>query len=101
MSQGYSFESFAAEIDCHRDTLYEWVKVHPEFSDSKKRATAKCQKFWEKLAIDNIIGNKDANLNPAVWIFNMRNRFGWRDDPKDNNGSAPIKIELVKASNAS
>lgn len=52
MAQGFSFESFAATIDCHRDTLYEWRNVHEEFSDAYKRGNEK------RLLLLESIGNK-------------------------------------------
>lgn len=89
MESGLSFESFAANIDVDRDTLYEWVKVHPEFSDAKKIGTAKAQLFWEQHGIDGLYTETEYNdkgkpistraMNAAVWCFNMKNRFGWRD----------------------
>lgn len=48
-SEGYSFESFGAVINAHRDTLYEWAKVHENFSDAKKRGLEQCSKFYEDL----------------------------------------------------
>jgi hypothetical protein len=77
MSQGLSFETFAAVIDVNDDTLYEWAKVHPEFSDAKKRAFGKCKILWEKMGIAGATG-KIRNFNAAAWIFNMKNRFGWK-----------------------
>lgn len=102
LKQGYSFESFAADVDVCKDTLYEWIKAHPEFSDAKKRGTAKSQKWWEKKSIDHLIISKDGDrLDTGNWIFNMRNRFGWRDRPEETtedtlpgglfkNGDEPI-----------
>lgn len=31
-------DGFASSIGVHKDTLYEWAKVHPKFSDSFTRA---------------------------------------------------------------
>jgi len=78
MEKGMSFESFAGDVSVHKDTLYEWVKVHPEFSDAKRQAFAKGQVFWEKMGIHGAAG-KLKNFNNGAWIFNMKNRFNWRD----------------------
>jgi hypothetical protein len=89
MKGGLSFESFAALADVNRDTLYEWVKVHPEFSDAKKRGTDLNLIWWERIGRAAMLGHagKDAdgkpiplkNFNATLWIFNMKNRHGWRD----------------------
>lgn len=88
MSQGLSFESFAAQCDCHWDSLYEWVKVYPEFSEAKKIGMSKALEVWEKIGMQGTIG-KIRNFNTGSWIFNMKNRFRWAD-----------KIEVSGAENA-
>lgn len=82
--QGLSFESFAGVIGQCRSTLYVWTKEHKEFMDAKKLSESYCRLFWEKIGVDYIINRNDPkgmteNLNNTVWIFNMKNRFGWRD----------------------
>lgn len=83
MARGYSFESFAGTIDVDRDTLYQWAKVHPEFSDAKRKGAARSQIFWETLGMGlagaQMKGGKQVKGSAASWIFNMKNRFGWRD----------------------
>lgn len=78
MAKGFSFASFAADIDVNQDTLHEWAKVHDEFSDAKKRAFDKCLRFWEDLGVRAAQGLVQ-NFNAAAWIFNMKNRFRWTD----------------------
>ena len=74
MARGKSFETFAAKLGFSKDTLYQWVKKYPEFSDAKKRGTVQSFDKWEDL------GHRLAEEgNAAVYIFNMKNRFGWRD----------------------
>lgn len=86
MAQGYSFESFAAVIKVNRDSLYEWEKVYSDFSDAKKEALDQCLLFWEGLGIKNIINFPEmGSLNSAVWVFNMKNRFKWRDKQPDES----------------
>lgn len=87
MSQGYSFESFAGLIGTTKDTIYAWSRKHKEFSDAKKAGTEASRMFWERMAVDNLINSTETrgksssskSLNSTVWIFNMKNRFGWRD----------------------
>jgi hypothetical protein len=95
MAKGLSFETFAAVIGCHRATMYEWVKFFPEFAEAKEVAFEECQLFWEQLGINNIVnisenfgegaGSKSTSLNSQVWIFNMKNRFKWRDRQVDES----------------
>lgn len=109
MEEGLSFESFAAVAEVNRDTLYQWEKAHPEFSDAAKRARDAALLFWEKLGIDHIINQTDyesdgsgvkssstKSLNSPVWIFNMKNRFKWRDKQPDENDEINIKITLAE-----
>lgn len=86
MSKGYSYETFGAalydkygkEFGVHKDTLYEWEKEHSDFSDAKKVAFMKCQQEWEELGIKGTQGSFIA-FSGSTWIFNMKNRFKWRD----------------------
>lgn len=80
MGEGFSFESFAGKIGTHRDTLYEWEKVHPEFSDAKKAATEACRLWWEEKGMQGLFSEyQGRKMNSALWIFNMKNRFKWKD----------------------
>jgi hypothetical protein len=75
--------------------LYEWVKVHNEFSDAKKRGEAKSLLYWERLgraACDPRLWEKNPqfrNFNTTSWIYTMKcrfNKFGWNPvsaDPYD------------------
>lgn len=82
MKHGLSFESFGAVIGVNRDTLYEWARVHQDFSDAKKRGTDETLLFWEKMGMAGMTG-KIKGFNSTVWIFSMKNRFGWRDLPPE------------------
>lgn len=86
MKGGLSFESFAGKIGKSRETLYEWEGVYSEFSDAKKEAEALCLQWWENAGIAGMLGLKQTKdgiplgtFNAAIWIFNMKNRFNWRD----------------------
>lgn len=80
MEKGYSFESFAAVINVHRETLYAWASTLPEFSDAKKMAFDKNLYFWERMGLTGLMEDKEGlKLNSSVWIFNMKSRHKWRD----------------------
>lgn len=85
--KGYSFESFAADIDCNVDTLYEWVKVHHEFSEAKKRAVVKALRYFESLGIAMSDPRYDTGkANVTSWIYQMKCRFkqfGWNPTTAD------------------
>jgi len=99
---GLSFETFGVSDTAVellggytvKDTLYRWIKKYPEFSDAKKAFTELSRQFWEKIANDHLTHYRDGKqLNSAVWIFNMRNRFGWRDKPEDQE-QAPTDVNV-------
>ena len=115
MASGLSFESFAGELQISKQVLYDWEKVHPEFLYAKEIAFNRNRTFWEKIGIEHIINKSDSeslgdgvsssksrSLNASVWIFNMKNRFKWRDRQPDetdvvvNNLSQANDDELQK-----
>lgn len=108
MSTGLSYDTFSAIIEVNIDTLYEWEKVHKEFSEAKKVAVGKCLIFWEKLGVDHILNisesesmgpgmtsSKSRSLNAAIWVFNMKNRFKWRDKQADEASDININLTLA------
>ncbi len=85
-----SFESFAGKIGVSKDSIYEWAKVHKEFSDAKKIADAKGK--WVREDKYNLLQvglMRDPSnptkivqaktVNQAMVIFGMKNQSGWRD----------------------
>lgn len=94
MATGLSYASFSAVVKKNIDTLYEWGKVYPEFSEAKKVAFAENLIFWEKVGIDGLHSiteyvdgkpQSSKTLNATIWIFNMKNRHKWRDKQPDES----------------
>lgn len=56
MKAGGSFESFASKCDVHWDSLYEWVKVHQDFSEAKKIGMSKLLAYDEQIARVGVTG---------------------------------------------
>ena len=78
MAQGYSFESFAGLIKTSRQTIYTWTKDYRPFLDAKREGTQQAMLWWERMAMAGMAG-KIKGFNSTVWVFSMKNRFGWRD----------------------
>jgi hypothetical protein len=78
MSKGLSFETFGAIVDVCKDTTYEWVKVHPEFSDAKKLGSIKRNLLVEELYIQQA-QLPASKANSAMMIYWTKNTLGWTD----------------------
>lgn len=90
LKRGKSYQTFAAVVDVCIDTLYEWERNFPMFSDAKKRGWAHYQLWWEDHGQDGMYNEtfKDndgmtvsKSINSTLWIYNMKCRFpkDWRD----------------------
>lgn len=73
------------------DLWYRLIDEEPEFSRTVKRCKGLCQVWWEKAGRLGAVGGE---INPTTWIFNMKNRFNWRDK-KDIEQTVSGSIELV------
>lgn len=93
LKEGLSIECFGATLHAAygvhvcKDTVYEWCKVYPEFSDAKKVGESYSQMFWEHLGIKGAKGDY-IGFSGSAWIFNMKNRFKWRDQKEIEHSGA-------------
>lgn len=78
MKDGLSFLSFAGVVGICFDTLYEWEKQHPEFSEAKKRGVAMSLVWDEKLLNKGTLGQQ-RGYNAAAHKWKMTNRYKWSD----------------------
>lgn len=86
--EGASDVEIRAELDISDDLWYRFIEEEPEFSLTIKRAKRYCQAWWEKHGRKLATG--ESNGNPASWMFNMKNRFKWRDRPEEE----PVKFDI-------
>lgn len=91
MATGKSLTSFAVKINVHRDSLYEWAKVYPEFSDALEKARGARLSHYEQLGYAGMVG-KIKGFNATVWIFSMKAYFGIREDGDEENKKQPINV---------
>lgn len=75
---GKSIAYMATELNVCKDTIYEWAKVHLEFSDALTRAKLWSQRWWEDKGQTGMEADK---FNASVWSRSMAARFpdDWRE----------------------
>lgn len=97
MEEGLGFESFGGIVNVDRLTLYRWKESYKEFEEAYNNGWTKCFIFWERVGRSGALG-KIKGFNVVAWIFNMKNRFGWRDknDIVLSGNENPIKIVIDK-----
>ena len=76
-ANGESIAEVCAELGITRETFHQWVNLYPDFSDSYKKGLELSEAWWTKLGRAGATGK--AKIQPATWIFNMKNRFKWTD----------------------
>lgn len=89
----------AVEIRCILgigDSAWETlIEDDPDFHRTVKECKDLCQAWWERQGRKMSSGESDGNA--TTWIFNMKNRFGWRDKTElTGEGGGPMVIEVVK-----
>ena len=99
--EGKSIRNVAAKLGIHRDTLYEYMKIHPEFSDTVSHGLDLAFAYLEDKLFE-LIENKSKYNKPEFNAVNMalRTRFhevyGDRhkiDQTVDQTTSIEIKID--------
>ena len=75
---------------------YTLMEDSDDFRRTIKQARALCEVWWERQGRKMAAG---ADGNATVWIFNMKNRFRWRDKPAedDDTDRKPLEVILKRA----
>lgn len=82
-------ESFAKHLGVHKDTLYEWAKLYPEFSDSLRMIL---QEQAERLVDDGIYGGKEVNSTIVKLLLQNNHGMKERTDTTTNDKDLPSPI---------
>lgn len=76
-ANGESVVEVCVSLGINRDTFYDWCDKHKEFKQAYEQGLLLSQAWWERLGRAGSLGSQ--KINPATWIFNMKNRFKWTD----------------------
>ena len=58
--EGKTKSHMAQALDVSRDTIHEWTRVHPEFSDAMKRAEDGMHQYLNQIFVDQATGDGPA-----------------------------------------
>ena len=84
-------ESLALYLEINKDTLYEWAKHHPEFSDALAKLMALQA---QQLIDDGIYGGKE--VNSTIVKLLLMNNHGMREEKKQEIQVGNIPGETFK-----
>src|SRR3990167_3848688 len=70
-------EGLALKLDVSTETIYQWAKKYPEFSDTVKKTL---QKQKQQLIDDGMYGGKEVNAAMAIFLLKVNHGM------KDNTG---------------
>ena len=102
-AEGHSLTAFAGRIGVARNTIYDWIKAHPEFDAACQLARAKSAVFWEQRLIE-ISKGKPGNVTAAIFALKNRVADEWREkvdvvhDAKDGGALVVTWAKPVEAS---
>lgn len=100
LKEGHEIETFPAflhekyKVSIGLRTIFYWAKHNEEFKKAKELAVAYSRRKWKDIAINALEAKKPlAN----AWIFVMKNRFGYKDQPiNEENDTRPTLAEVME-----
>lgn len=83
MAQGAGIKELAHYLGVSRQTIYDWCdekhkQYHARFAQAVELGRELSEAWWMRYGRMAMMGRVTAGP-PSWWIFNMKNRFGWRD----------------------
>ena len=100
-ANGESVAEVALQIGISKGTFYNWVNKYPKFREAYAQGQFVCEAWWMQLGRAGAAG-RVRNVNATMWIFNMKNRFKWRDrpDPEDVGADEMTPEEFARKAHA-
>jgi len=86
LSQGFTFQSFAAEVGTCVDTLYTWASEYREFAEAKKHGESCSLRWREKFLMGTAAGKlPGANMTGAIFMLKCHPSRAWREQIEVQN----------------
>lgn len=76
LEEGKALANLCREFQITPETLAQWRKKYPEFSEAINKGLAYSNAWWQDQARLNI---KSQFFKEKLWFMNMKNRFKWND----------------------
>lgn len=96
--EGESIAEVCMELGVSKDAFNKWREKYPEFNAAVKDGLARSEAWWIKLG--RLGGSGLVKIQPATWVFNMKNRFDWRDKTEtEHKGEVSSKLVIGGPSN--
>lgn len=92
--EGASDVEMRVELNISQPLWERLIKEEPQFCVTVKRARELCEAWWTKHGRHMAAGVADGNS--AVYIFNMKNRFKWRDKPEEEQHTITIPKLVIQ-----
>lgn len=100
-SQGWSQSEMCVEMNITRDIWNRWVREDEHFKQVANIAKERQESFFTQLGRKHLVEEKDeAKLNNTNYIFQMKNRFGWGDGPKEDKSDYKPPVLIVPENEA-
>ncbi len=95
MGKGYSLTAFAGKIGVSRECIYEWARVHPEFSSAVKSAQAgRCAALEEGLLDQTLAGPQ---ITARIFALKNAAPLDWRDRHEVTGADGgPIAVTVAR-----
>jgi hypothetical protein len=85
--QGMDVPEVAKELGISKRSFYRYIEQHEEFKEAYEEGKALSEAWWLKQGRE-AVSNPEHKINATIWIFAMKNKFGWRDK-QDHEHSGP------------
>lgn len=78
----------ARDWEVARETLYEWAKHHPEFSNALRKGRQFCEAWWMDWGKNAMI-NRNAASSLGYYVWMTKNLFAWNPDNAADSSERP------------